>query len=194
MAYPIAEHYERTAEAFDRARREKFEERAWLERFAAPLPRGARVLDLGCGAGEPIDRYLIDRGFELTGIDISDRMIALARTRFPRQRWFRADMRRVGPDGKFHGVIAWDSFFHLHQSDQGDMLERIAFWLEPGGVLLFNTEPADGERLHRDHYHASLDPDGYRLLFDTLGLAEIAFAAKDPGCGGRDIWLVRKSQ
>jgi predicted TPR repeat methyltransferase len=193
MVYPIAEHYERTADAFDRARRGKFEERPWLDRFVQSLPPGARVLDLGCGAGEPIGRHVIDKGFELTGIDICDRMVALARTRFPRHRWFRADMRRVGVDGKFHGVLAWDAFYHLHQSDQANMLERIALWLEPGGALLFNTEPAEDERLHRDHYHESLDPGGYRILFEALGLSEIAFEPKDANCSGRDVWLVRKS-
>ena len=44
-------------------------ERSWLDRFAAMLPEGGTILDIGCGVGEPIARYLIERGFAVTGVD-----------------------------------------------------------------------------------------------------------------------------
>lgn len=188
----IAEHYERHAHAFDRARRTKFEERFWLDRFRHPLPRGASVLDLGCGAGEPIDRYLIDHHLHVTGIDLSRAMITLARIRFPRETWLHADMRDARATRAFDGVLAWDSFYHLHQSDQAIMLERIAEWLAPGGVLLFNTEPARDAGVPETLYHASLAPGGYRMLFEALGLVEIAFQPQDWRCSGRSVWLVRR--
>ncbi|RRB41828.1 class I SAM-dependent methyltransferase, partial [Escherichia coli] len=60
-----------------------------------PLPRGGRILDLGCGAGEPIGRFLIARGHSVVGVDHAQSMINLAQTRFPRERWIKADMRTV---------------------------------------------------------------------------------------------------
>lgn len=189
----IADHYERHAHALDSARRKKFEERFWLDRFKLPLPRGGRVLDLGCGAAEPIDRYLIDHHLNVTGVDISRAMITLAHVRFPRQTWIHGDMRRARPEGNFHGVLAWDSFFHLHQSDQADLLERISEWLVPGGILLFNTEPARDYPVAKEHYHPSLAPAGYRMLFDALGMKEVAFTHQDRFVSGRSVWLVRKN-
>ena len=47
------------------------------------LPDGANVLDLGCGAGVPITKTLIERGFNVYGIDASPRMTAAFRARFP---------------------------------------------------------------------------------------------------------------
>ncbi len=192
----IAEHYERHAHAFDEARRKSFVERPWLDRFLLGVARGGDILDLGCGAGEPIARYLIDAGHPLTGIDSSARMIALARTRFGRHSWIQADMRSVTIAGRFHGVLAWDSLFHLAHDDQVRMIERIGRWLEPNGMLLFNSGSAHGEAIGEQFgeelYHASLDPWEYRRLFHELGLTEIAFAPEDAAAGGRAVWLARK--
>ncbi|HEX8302748.1 class I SAM-dependent methyltransferase [Sphingomonas sp.] len=174
----IAEHYERHAHAFDLARRKQFVEKGWLDRLLLAVPKGGHILDLGCGAGEPIGRYLIDTGHALTGVDISGAMIGLARTRFGRHRWLKADMRAVAVEGQFPGVLAWDSLFHLPHDDQAAMMGRAANWLEPGGAFLFNTGPARGEAIGsqfgEDIYHASLAPFEYRALFEELRLLEIA--------------------
>lgn len=198
MPDSIAEHYQRHAHAFDAARRRQFVERGWLDRFLLGVPKGGHVLDLGCGAGEPIARYLIDKERQLTGVDVSERMIALARTRFARHHWIRADMRTLTLDARFQGVIAWDSLFHLRPEEQAEMLVKAAGWLEPGGVLLFNTGSARDETIGcqfgEDLYHASLAPADYRALFATHGLIEVTFTPHDQGAGGRAIWLARKRQ
>ncbi|MCW3845739.1 methyltransferase domain-containing protein [Sphingomonas sp. LB-2] len=193
----IAEHYERHAHAFDEARRRNFVEQHWLDRFLLAVPKGGHILDLGCGGGEPIDRYLIDTGHQLTGVDVSERMISLARTRFGRHTWLRADMRRAAMGRKFHGVLAWDSLFHLAHQDQADMLYKIGGWLEHGGALLFNSGPTRGEVVGEQFgdplYHASLEPYEYRELFRLFGLTEVAHAPDDQATGGRTVWLARKT-
>jgi len=192
----IAEHYERHAHAFDSLRRRNFNERHWLDRFLVGVPKSGHVLDLGCGGAEPIARYVIDTGRALTGVDISAKMIALARTRFGRQIWLKADMRTAAMGRKYNGVLAWDSLFHLPHRDQQAMIGRIANWLEPGGMFLFNSGPEHGEAIGDQFgeslYHASLAPWEYRELFAEFGLTEIAFAPDDPATGGRTVWLVRK--
>jgi 2-polyprenyl-3-methyl-5-hydroxy-6-metoxy-1,4-benzoquinol methylase len=192
----IAEHYERHAHAFDEVRRKSFNERHWLDRFLIGVRKSGQILDLGCGGGEPIARYIVDHGHPVTGVDASARMIALARTRFGRHSWIHADMRTVAPGQRFGGVLAWDSLFHLAHADQARMIERMAGWLDPNGMLLFNSGPAHGEAIGEQFgealYHASLDPWEYRQLFGELGLTEIAFAPEDQATGGRTVWLARK--
>ncbi|MBO9711326.1 class I SAM-dependent methyltransferase [Sphingomonas sp.] len=192
----IADHYERHADAFDRARRERFVERAWFDRFLIGVRRGGEVLDLGCGAGEPVARFLVDKGYAVTGVDASETMLGLARIRFPRHQWLRGDMRSVSFERRFDGVLAWDSFFHLPAGDQAATLERMAGWLAVGGMMMFNTGPAHGvamgEQFGDPLFHASLDPADYRAVFARTGLAEVAFAPEDPNAGGRSVWLARK--
>ncbi len=192
----IADHYERHAHAFDEVRRKKFLEKAWLDRFLLGVCKGGHVLDLGCGAGEPIARYLIDSGRQLTGVDTSERMITLARTRFGRHRWIRSDMRTLAFDERFHGILGWDSLFHLRPEEQAAMLGKAASWLEPGGALMFNSGSTHNEivgcQFGEPLYHASLAPADYRALFAAHGLIEMAFVPHDEAAGDRAIWLVRK--
>ncbi|MEI9928188.1 MAG: class I SAM-dependent methyltransferase [Sphingomonas sp.] len=192
----VADHYDRHAHAFDAARRKQFVERNWLNRFLLAVPRGGQILDLGCGGGEPVARYMIDGGHHLTGVDISEKMIALARIRFPRHRWLKMDMRAAVMDRRFDGVLAWDSLFYLRREEQAAMIVRIAGWLEPGGGFLFNSGPASGETIGRQFdeelFHASLNPAEYRELFADLGLHETAYAPEDAATGGRTVWLLRK--
>jgi trans-aconitate methyltransferase len=109
------------------------------------VPAGIPILSLGCGAGEPVERSLIEAGHPLTGVDFSPEMLAIARRRFPACEWIEADMRGLQIGRRFGGIVAWDSFFHLTADDQRAMFPVFARHLAPGGVLLFTCGPAAGE-------------------------------------------------
>jgi 2-polyprenyl-3-methyl-5-hydroxy-6-metoxy-1,4-benzoquinol methylase len=64
----------------------------WLEELAALRSPGARVLDLGCGAGVPAAQALAGRGFDVTGVDISEVHVDRARRLVPQARFVCADM------------------------------------------------------------------------------------------------------
>lgn len=187
--------YERHARAFDQDRYRGLFEKGWLERFRALAPNGGSVLDLGCGMGEPIARYLIEAGYALTGVDSSPSMIALCRERFPAQTWHVADMRGLALTQTFGGIIAWDSFFHLTPDDQRRMFPVFRFHAAPGAALMFTSGPVHGEALgeYQDEplYHASLDPAEYRALLAQNGFAVEGHIANDADCGGHTVWLAR---
>src|SRR5262245_38080642 len=84
-----------------------------LARLLDPLPAAARVLDVGCGCGEPVAAYLASRGFRVTGLDGSARMLEFARRAVPAATFLLGDMRVADPGGPFDAVVAWDSVFHL---------------------------------------------------------------------------------
>ena len=71
LAERIVDLYERHAREWDADRGRGLFEKPWLDRFAALLPPGASILDLGCGSAEPIGRYIAEQGFHLTGVDSS---------------------------------------------------------------------------------------------------------------------------
>jgi ubiquinone/menaquinone biosynthesis C-methylase UbiE len=78
--------YDRYAREWDADRqRLGWNDKPWHERFAATLPRGAAVLDLGCGSGMPVARNLVQHGLRVTGVDASPTMIALCRSRMAEQ-------------------------------------------------------------------------------------------------------------
>src|SRR5829696_3329856 len=113
--------YERHALAWDTERDRSLFERPWLDRFSELMPQRGSILDLGCGAGEPIARHFIEQGFRVSGVDASQTMIAVCRDRFPQETWRVGDMPTLDRGFGFDGIIAWDSFFHLAYDDQRRM-------------------------------------------------------------------------
>ena len=188
--------YERHALAFDRDRSRTLFERAWLDRVLALVRPGGRVLDIGCGSGEPIARYLVESGRRVTGVDTSPTLLALCRERFPDEVWIHADMRGLDLGRRFAGLVAFDSFFHLAPDDQRRMFPRFARHAAPEAALLFTSGPAHGEAIGtysgEPLYHASLDPAEYRALLAENGFAVVAHRAEDPECGGHTLWLARR--
>jgi SAM-dependent methyltransferase len=188
--------YQRHAKAYDRLRGRSLFEKSWLDAFAALLPAGGSVLDIGCGMGEPIARDLIARGLAVTGIDSSADLIALCRDRFPEQAWLVADMRTLSLGRTFDGLIAWDSFFHLTADDQRSMFAIFRDHAAPRAALMFTSGPARGEAIGEFEgeplYHASLDPQDYRALLDADGFRLVRHVADDPACNGHTVWLAQR--
>ncbi len=188
--------YERNAARFDRERPKRLHEQAWLDRWLAKVPNGGRLLDLGCGAGDPIASYLIQRGFVVTGLDFSEPMLAIAREKMPSAHWIHADMRLMALGRSFHAILGWNSFFHLTQNEQRHLLPLLSNHLLPGGSLMLTVGPEAGEvtgHVGDDLvYHASLDPSEYRQILEQNGLELDALVSEDPTCDHQTILLAHK--
>jgi SAM-dependent methyltransferase len=194
-ATQIIDLYERHARAWDEARGRSLFERPWLERFCAAMEAGRSVLDIGCGAGEPIARFFVGAGYRVTGVDASPSLIQVSTGRFPDHTWMVRDMRSLDLGVRFDGIIAWDSFFHLSHDDQRAMFPIFRTHAAPGAALMFTSGPSHGEAIGSFEgdvlYHASLAPDEYERLLAENGFGVVAHIAEDPDCGGHTVWLAR---
>ena len=188
--------YDRHSGAYDAQRGRNLFERAWLDRFLGVVCSGGAVLDVGCGMGEPIARYIIERGYDVTGVDSSPNMIRLCAARFPEQTWLVADMRQLSLDKQFDGILAWDSLFHLTLYDQRAMFPIFGRHAAEHAALMFTSGPQFDERIGvfegEPLYHASLDPDEYRALLAANGFEVVAYVAEDQTCGGHTVWLAQR--
>jgi len=111
--------------------------RGWVDELARALRPGGAVLDLGCGAGLPAARELAERGFEVTGLDISGVQIERARRLVPGAEFIQADMATWdAAPGSFDGVISLYALIHVPLQDQRELLPRIRRWLRRDGVFL----------------------------------------------------------
>jgi SAM-dependent methyltransferase len=187
--------YERHAKSWDGDRGRHLFEKPWLDQFLKLVPPGGSVLDIGCGSAEPIDRFLIEQGYEVTGADSSPSLIDICKRRFPLQEWIVADMRELCLDARFNGIIAWDSFFHLCPEDQRRMFPLFRKHSFPNAALLFTSGPAGGESIgeYRGEplYHGSLDGAEYRELLDQNGFGIVSHVVEDIACGHHTVWLTQ---
>lgn len=178
--------YEKNAEGWDKHRPRLLREKTWLNKFIQSLPSNASVLDVGCGAAEPISRFLVEQGLSVTGIDSSQAMIGICRYRFPNQAWLVMDMREMALDKRFEGIIAWDSFFHLNPDEQRKTLQRFGQYLLPGGSLLLTIGHEAGEVLGTVEgeavYHSSLSTKEYRHILGSAGFQVIEMVLSDESC------------
>jgi 2-polyprenyl-3-methyl-5-hydroxy-6-metoxy-1,4-benzoquinol methylase len=119
---------------------------AALEDLASLLPPEAAVLDLGCGAGVPVTRWLADRGFAVTGVDVSARQLELACANVPEGTFLKADMTEVVFEPEtFDAVVAFHSIIHVPRTEHPALLKSIHRWLKAGGALLATMTVADYE-------------------------------------------------
>jgi cyclopropane fatty-acyl-phospholipid synthase-like methyltransferase len=112
---------------------------AVLEDLARDLPPGSPVLDLGCGAGVPVTRWLARR-FAGTGVDVSARQLELASRHAPAANVVKADMTdldfapEIAPES-FDAVVAFHSIIHVPRVEHPALLGKIYWWLRPSGVF-----------------------------------------------------------
>ncbi|WP_093164274.1 SAM-dependent methyltransferase [Aliiruegeria lutimaris] len=169
-------------------------ERGWLQRFVEVAP-GREVLDIGCGAGQPIATWLEGAGMRVTGVDGAAAQCALFARNLPARPVHHCDMRAMALGHRFDGLIAWDSFFHLTPDAQRGMFPVFANHARPGAALLFTSGPsasiAYGSVAGEPVYHASLAPEEYRALLNAAGFAVLDFVPEDPDCDKHTVWLAR---
>ncbi|SKA05393.1 class I SAM-dependent methyltransferase [Consotaella salsifontis] len=158
----------------------------------------SRVLDCGCGSGHAGLATIIDAGTHVTALDGSSAMLALFLQRYPGVEAVRADMLVHEPDGRFDGILAWDSFFHLDHDDQVKMIARFADWLAPGGLLMLTTGPGHSTVISQmfgvDFSYGSFSGAEYRSLFKANDLLVEWDRLDEPGAAIHRVWLLRKAE
>lgn len=144
--------------------------------WAKTLPRGAAVVDLGCGPGVPITEVLVGEGLTVYGVDAAPSFVQAFRRNLPNTPIVcEAVQDSKFFDRTFDGVLAWGLMFLLSAVDQRRLIQRIADILVPGGRLLF-TSPAEigfGNDVMTGLESRSLGAEEYRLLLSEVGISVV---------------------
>jgi len=106
----------------------------------AALPRGSRILDLGCGNGWPITDALVAAGHRVVGLDSSQGMLERFRRNLPHTPAVRGDSRSFPfAGGVFDAAVSWGMLFHLTPRDQATTFADLSRVLKPGAPFLFTA-------------------------------------------------------
>lgn len=188
----FAETYEQNRGLFDMS--------AVFDAFNARLgPAGGALLDLGCGAGEPFARGFVDRGWRVTGVDFSTRMLELAARYVPEMQTLHADMREVDfAAASFDAITAIYSLFHVPRADHPALFQRFHAWLRPAGNALFTyatraytgADEFDGDKefMGQRLFYSHTTPAALRTLLEATGFVVEAMEPRDIG-GEEFLWV-----
>ena len=174
-----------------------------LEWLLKQLPRHAKVVDVGCGTGKPACEMLAEAGHDVTGIDITPKMIEIARRQVPKAKFEVADSRSwTNTAPQCDGIVSYFAFIAAVTQDDIRTFFRQAYAsLKPGGNLVFGTVPVEGENvgirwMGKDIIVSSLSAEETVKAIKAAGF-EIEFQetasympkAVEAGiCAAEDVW------
>jgi SAM-dependent methyltransferase len=167
----VADGYDAIGEAFAVWRKQIVGDprTEWEDELVSRLSHGARVLELGCGAGTPETRR-----FAVTGVDISPRQVERARATIPEAEFLCADFTDLElPAGSLDAVVAFYTFNHVPRELLSPLLASAREWLVSGGWLMVAFGTSDnpgwtGEWLGAETFFASFPPEiNSRLVRDA---------------------------
>ena len=174
----------------------------YVDRVLEALPAGARVLDLGCGTGEPVAKYVAERGFHVTGVDESEQMLKFARQSVPEAELILADMISAELAGPFDAAVAWDSMFHVERKHHAAIYRKLGDALRTGARLLLSvggSEPTESEgegftseMYGHSFYYSGFTPEVARQIIEAAGFEIELWEVDDPASRGHIAVIARK--
>jgi SAM-dependent methyltransferase len=165
--------------------------RAAIDVFADAVRDLGPVLDVGCGPGT-VTAYLAGRGLDVSGVDLSPRMIDHARRLHPQCRFDVASATDLDlTDASWGGLLGWWSLFNLPRDVLPQVLDSFARALVPGGQLVVATHVGDDDVVRTEAYGGipvrwtthQRRPEQLVALVEQAGLrptAELRFPADGP--------------
>jgi len=149
------------------------------EHFCSLLKKDDDVLDVGCGSGVK-SNYLSKKGFKVTGIDFSEKLIEIARREYSQPEFLVMDMRDICDlNQKFDGVFIQASLLHISKNEVADVLKSLVVALKDSGYIYVAVK---AKRPNGDD-EAILEEDNYgypyKRFFSYFTMDELRSYYKD---------------
>jgi len=193
----IKQSYDNIADTWNE-KREWYIEQPAIDEAIKYLPDAAKILDVGCGSGKPIAAYLIEKGFDVYGVDISPKLIDYAKQIIPEHQLFVSDIFDFSTDIKFDAIVCWFALFHIHADHHLEVLKKFHSFLKPQGIILItfadtSCEPGgtgitiidehtiESEMFGERFYHSGNLPVINTQLMELAGFKIISDKIDQPG-------------
>ena len=175
----LKEKYDQMAESYMESR-SLFDNTDQLEELAKLIPPKSTVLDLGCGTGLPVSKFFAERNYSVTGIDLSDSMIRLAKKNVPNAVFYRENIVNADlSEDSFDLIVSFYCLFHLIKEKQKEIFNKIMHWLKTGGYAYFTL--ASQEYTGQEDFEGTIHFENNILPYSHFSLAEYPKIFQDIG-------------
>jgi ubiquinone/menaquinone biosynthesis C-methylase UbiE len=138
-----------------------------VDKFINYLPGKGRVLDIGCGGGQDSQAF-INNGYKAVGIDLSPRMLKLAKQFSRKTKFIQGDFLEVGfDDEEFVAVWCMRMFLLVPFAKEKEFMNKINKILKPGGHLFISAKvgSSDTEEIdERGVFRKEIMQDSFEML------------------------------
>jgi 2-polyprenyl-3-methyl-5-hydroxy-6-metoxy-1,4-benzoquinol methylase len=172
----VGEGYDQIAEIWNSDAFNRLNGMEQHERALTFCHRKRHALDIGCGSSGRIVELLLGEGFDVEGVDVSRRMVELARQRHPEVPVHLADICEWTFPRQYDFISAWDSIWHVPLSAHERLLIRMFEHLATDGVCIFSMGGLDREEEKTD---SAMGP---RMYYSTLGIPRTLELVNRCGC------------
>ncbi len=118
-----------------------------IDDFLKLIREGGKILDAGCGPGTDAS-YVASKGFNVIGIDLSEKMLEIAKRKSPGICFQKADIRRLNfKPNIFDGIIASFSLIHIFKKDINKTINNFYKLLKPGGVVYIGIQEGKSQEI-----------------------------------------------
>jgi predicted TPR repeat methyltransferase len=145
------------------------------------IDSGGWALNVGCGCNTRLNPPMRACGLQIEGIDMSARMLALARAADPDVVLHHADAVTWQAPRSYRFITAWDSIWHVQLAQQAALLQKLMAALAPGGVFIFSMGGLDAPAEHVD------DAMGPAVYYASPGIPALLQLAADALCVCRHL-------
>ena len=176
------QHYESRAESFREGTRDHDVSQN-IEALLRNIPGEPpfTILDLGCGPGRDLAAFAA-RGHVAVGLDGSPRFVEMARADSGCEVWLQDFLALDLPAGRFDGIFANASLFHVPCAELARVLGELHAALKPGGALFCSNPRGDNEEGWRNgRYGVWHDLESWRRWVTQAGFVELEHYYRPPG-------------
>jgi len=198
----IMQVYDKIAKIYDQELWSDMQYAPHIDRFLSLL-NGKKVIDIGCAMGS-FTKYIADKGYDTSGLDISSEMLKIAEAKVKNARFVQMDMTDIKMADKFNGIVAINSLIHIEKSKMLDTLEGFKNLLTNNGKMLLIIQEGEGEKYVTEPFDESITEflnlyreEEFEKILDTLQLRilhkeKIIDTSGSAPCDAQIIYILEK--
>ena len=160
----VIDGYNRCSTAYAKVRNQEIEPSLSLLTDTL-MNKDAKILDIGCGNGIPVSKIL--SSYKVTGIDISKKQIAQARSKVPNAQFICTDIMEFDfKHSYWDAIVSYFTIFHLRKNEQLQLFDKMAKGLRLGGYFLLTLT------LRNEQGYTEDDFFGVKMFWENYSLKE----------------------